>query len=831
MAIVSLDSLSQDGRLALRGLIKRPAFAAAAVLTLGLGIGATSGMFSVVKAVVLAPLPYSRPERLVMIWSRWTDYDKTWVSDQEVIDYRHRASTLSGIAAWSVGQQNMTGDGQPLRITVGLVSVNLFDVLGTRPFMGRRFSPDEDQPNGPPVVLLSHALWRTRFGADAAVIGRKTLLDDVPVEIIGVMPPDFRLPTDFTVDAAEPSQMWRRLQMNEQLPQRGNHRYYVAALLSPGQTARSATEELRAITRRLTEEGQYDPAMQFSAFAEPLDDAVRGAVRPTMWLLMGAVSFLLLIACVNVANLLLVRGDARLRDIAVVTALGATPNRLAQQLLVEAFVLGSLGAILGLAIASASVAFLPRIAAVSRLQVAAPAIDATTILFTLALAGTTTFAFGMVPVARILKINLVESLREGGQQSTIGGARKRLRSMLVAAEVSLAVVLVIGAGLMIRSLDALSQIDLGFNPENVLTAQLALPATRYDSAERVVTAYRQILTSVRAVPGVRAAGIVRALPLATVIGDAGLDVEGFDELAGGSAKGDWQVVSDGAFEAMGMHLDRGRWFTAADRSDSQLVAVVNETMAQRYWGGRDAIGGRIRLGANKLRPWVTVVGVVGNEKHNGVTGDVKEKFYVPHDQWHMARNSRTELLRNMFLVVRTDRTPLSHAGAVRQAISAVDANLPVSNVRLMTDVVAASLTAYRLTGILLGMFAAVALTLAAVGIYGVLTYSVGRRTQEIGIRVAIGAHSTQILGMILREGLALVGTGLIVGLVVGPSGGLVAAIALTRLMRSLLYQVDPSDPVTFIIVSGMVVLIAAIASAVPALRAMHVSPLVALRTE
>jgi predicted permease len=442
------------------------------------------------------------------------------------------------------------------------------------------------------------------------------------------------------------------------------------------------------------------------------------------------------------------------------------------------------------------------------------------VAFTLVLAMLTTLLFGLAPALRTLQVNLVESLREGGQQATLGGRRQRLRGALVAAEVALAVILVIGAGLMIRTLSALGQINLGFDPDRVLTMRVSVPTARYDTPERVVTFFQQMVERVRAVPGVQQAGIVRVLPLATTIGDYGLDVEGFEESPGRNAKGDWQIVSDGAFEAMGTRLVRGRWFASSDRTDSQLVAVINETLARTYWKDGNALGGRIRVG-NMKNPWVNVIGIVADERHNGITGVVKEKFYIPHSQWHVVTGGG--IIRNVFVVAKTAGDPLAVAGAVRGEIRQLDANLPVANIRPMRDVVSTALATPRLTGFLLGAFAAIALALAAVGIYGVLSYLVSQRTHEIGIRLAVGADRSQVRVMILRHGVTLALAGIVVGLV--------GAFVLTRLMTTLLYQVQPSDPVTFAAVPLVLIVIAAIASYLPALRATRVSPVQALRMD
>ena len=815
-----MDTLGQDVRGAVRSLWNNPGFAGAALLTLALGIGATSAVYSVVKAVLLAPLPYADPDRRVLIWSRWISFDKTWLSTQEVADYRNFSRTLTDVAAWNTGQQNLTGDGEPVRVGVGFVTANAFDVLGAGPHVGRTFSAAEDRPNGPPVAVLGHPLWQAVYGGDPSIVGRTILLNDVPVEVIGIMPEGFRLPTDFTRDAAEPTQLWRPLQIDEQNLNRGNHGLHGAAVLAPGESAASATAELGAITRRLSEQGEYPDAMQFTAFAVGLDEEIRGEIRPAMWLLMGAVGFLLLIACVNVANLLLVRGDARVREIAVRTAIGASPRRLVRQLVTESFVLSVLGALLGLALAAAALRILTRIDPTSLPPLSPVRLDATVVGFALVLAFATTLLFGLAPAVRTAGLNLVESLREGGQQATLGGRRQRLRGALVAAEIALAMVLVIGAGLMVRSLSALGRIDLGFDPDHVLTTRVALPAASYETPEQVIAFYQQLLERVRGLPGVEHAGVVRALPLATEIGDWGLDVDGYAAPPGQGAKGDWQIVSDEAFEAMGTELVRGRWFGSTDTTGSAPVAVINETMAWTYWPEGQAVGGRIRIGSED-NLWVTVVGIVADERHNGVTGIVKEKFYIPHSQWHVATGA--DPIRNVFLVVRAAGDPLALAGPVRSEVRALDPGLPVANSRPMSEVVSTALATPRLTGSLLGVFAGIALALAAVGIYGVLAYTVSQRTHEIGTRLAIGADRSQVLKMILGQGLTLAAVGIAVGLA--------ASFGLTRLMQSVLYEVSPVDPATFLLVAVLLLLFAAIASYLPALRATRVSPTMALRGE
>lgn len=816
---MKVNGIGQDLRGGVRGLLRAPGFAAAALVTLALGIGATSAIFTVVKAVLLAPLPYGEPDRRVMIWSRWVTFDKTWLSEQEILDYRRLATTMIAVAGWSSGQQNLTGDGLPQRVGVGNITANTFEVLGARPLLGRGITADEDRPQAPPVAVLGYPLWQSRYGGDPAIIGKRILLDDVPTEVIGVMPPGFRLPTDFTEDAAQPTELWSAVQIDEKDASRGSHGYYGAAILAPGRTAAQATDELRALTKTMTDQGLYPKPMEFSAFATSLDEEIRGGVRPAMWLLMGASACLLLIACANVANLLLVRGDARMREIAVRSAIGASTERLARQLVTESLVLAVSGAVLGLGLAWGGLRVLMALDPTSLPPLAPVRLDATVVAVTLVLSVVTTLLFGLLPALRTLRVNLVEALREGSQQATLGGARQRLRSGLVVLEVTLAVILVIGSGLMIRTLGALSRVSLGFTPDHVATMRVSLPRSRYDTPPKVVAAYQQLLTDVRALPGVTSAGLVRVLPLATTIGDWGMTVDGYVPAPGTNPQADWQIVSDGAFEAMGMRLVRGRWFTPADTTASQPVMVVNETLARTYFPEGEAIGGKIRL-SNPSEPQAVVVGIVADERHNGITAAAKTKFYVPHSQWHVLT---TRAIRDAFIVARTTGDPAGLAGPLRDAVRRLDANVPVSNVRPMTEVVSTALATPRLTGFLLGAFAAIALILAVVGLYGVLSYLVARRTHEIGIRLALGADRGQVLAMVLRYGLTLAGIGIAVGIV--------GALAASRLVRGMLYQVQPTDPLTFVLVPAALLVVAALASLLPAARAVRVSPITALRSE
>ena len=633
MPTTFFDTALQDIRFGARALRRNPAFAAIAILTLALGIGANAAIFSVVNTVLLRPLPWSEPDRAVMIWSKWTAFDKTWVATGEVVDYRRRAQTLSEVAAWGEGQVNLTGDGDPERVAAASVTANLFPTLGVGAMMGRTFSAAEDVRNGPNVVVLGHALWSRRYAADPGIVGRTIQINGDAYEVTGVMPPGFVLPTDY--QNPEPSQLWLPQQMDPASMDHGSHGLYAVGRLKPGATVEQAADELHGIAVAMTNEGLYPKQMQFDTVVLSLTDEVVGSVRRAIWLLFGAVAFLLLIACANVANLLLARAEGRQREIAVRAALGASGFRVMRQLLTESLVLTGIATAVGLALAFAGVRFVGWWNPASIPRVAEVIVDLRVLLFTAAVAVFTSLAFSLAPAVRALRVDLTDSLKDGAQGASSGGGRQRFRHALVIVEMALAVVLLVGAGLMLRSLWALQRVQLGFDPSQVLTMRLSLPQASYQTPEQVVDFYSRLLERVRAIPGVRTAGAVRALPLGSTIGDFGLRVEGFTPTPGTGAKGDWQIATPGYLEAMGERVIRGRGITADDKTDTMLVALVNEEMARRYWAGRDPIGGRFQIGGGAPnRPFVTVVGIVANVRHNGITEGVKEKFYVPHTQWH-----------------------------------------------------------------------------------------------------------------------------------------------------------------------------------------------------
>jgi predicted permease len=739
------------------------------------------------------------------------------VSPAEVEDYRTRTQAFEDVGAWSVGQVNLNGDGDPVRVGRAEVTPALFSVLGVPPALGRDFAAEDATPTGGGVAILGYPLWQGRYAGDPAVVGRSIILNGRAATVIGVMPRDFRLPTDYVQDAEEPTALWTPLLLDINV--RGIHGLHAAGRLKPGVTMVQANAELAALAETLSKEGLYPPTMEFTAFAVSATDEALSTVRQALWLVFGAVGCLLLIACANVANLLLVRAEARTRELAVRSALGADRFRLVRQLVAEGVWLAGLAATLGLAVAFGALRLLgtnglsgvPRAGDIS--------IDLPVLLFSMAVTAATLLLFSLAPALRAARVDLTESLKDGAQGATTSGGRLRLRNVLVVAETAMAVVLLVGALLMTRSLYELQRIDLGFDPSNTLTMRLALPASSYDTPEKVVGFYQRLLDDVRATPGVTVAGLIRLLPLAAPIGDWGLQVEGYIPPPGLNSPGDWQVASDGALDALGERLIAGRDLTPADTIGGQDVALINAAMAARYWPDRDPLGGRFRMGNQEQRPMITVVGVVANVTHNGITAEVKPKFYRPVGQFHRSSGNPA---RNMTLVVRTAGDPMALARPIRDRIRHIDSDLPVAAIRTMDDVVGTSVATPRLTGRVLGLFAGLALLLAGIGIYSVLSYVVNLRRQEIGIRLAIGAEPSRVRGSILAGGLRLTGTGIAVGLVL--------AALVTPFLQPLLHDVKPTDLLTFAIVASVLLVVSIVAAVVPAWRASRVDSLSALRT-
>ncbi|HSA56405.1 MAG TPA: ABC transporter permease [Gemmatimonadaceae bacterium] len=816
-----MPELSRDLRLAVRSLARRPAFCVVVILTLALGIGANSAIFSVINAVLLKPLPYREPERLAMIWSRWTNFDKTWLSAAEYLDYRAMDRQFEDVGLWTTtGEVAITGGGDaPESVNAVAMTANLLPVLGMAPLHGRTFTAEEDVPGGPAVAMLGYDLWQRRYGGDASLVGRTIEIDGSPVQVVGILPPAFRFPIEF--QSRSVAQVVQPVALNRSAPNRGNHGYYAIARLRPGVEVALVTNELRNLTRRWTEEGLYPESMRFTAFSVPLIEEVSGGVQLALKVLAAAVGLLLLLTCANVANLLLTRADNRSREVAVRAALGADRWNILRLAVTESVLLGMAGGVLGLAFAWAGLRVLVARAPTTIPRLDELAVDAWVAGFALLLSVATGVLLGLVSAGRIGRVDLAGALREGSRGQSGSVARRRGRTLLVVAEMALAVLLVIGAGLTIRSFRNLQAISPGFDARNVLTLRLSLPASRHPTAAHVVSFYEQLGNAVRQLPGVTDAGFVRLLPLASEIGDAFFEIEGRPlppNEPGRSA--DWQAATPGYFEAMRTPLVRGRLFGPEDTPDGNQVILINETLAREYFPGEDPVGQRVRF-FGQQSPWRTVVGVVGDVHHNGITRPVKRAFFAPHNQWHNSAGGTSR--RAMTLAVRATGDPRALLRPIEQAVRRLDPDLPLTQIATLEDVLAAATREQRFTtGVMTG-FAGLALVLAAVGIFGVMSYSVSQRTREIGIRLALGAGLGSVRALVIRQGL--------VPAVAGIALGVGAAALLTQYLRNLLYGVAPIDALTFTTIPVLLLVVAGGSVLIPALRASRVDPVEALRQE
>ena len=808
----------QDLRDVLRRLAAEPAFSVMAIITLALGIGANTAIFSLIKTVLIRPLPYGDPDRVIVIWNTREADSMTWLSNQEVFSYGNDARTLERLAAIYEMEANLTGGQEPERIRLSDVTTNLFDTLAVRPMLGRTFIDSDGQGGGAHVVVLAHGLWTRRFGANPDVVGQSIQINGNPYTVVGVMPESFRLPLDYRKD--RPTDAWTPFAFDTaNLGGWGDRSLIGVGRMRPGVAAESVTSELAVIAGRwiaagyVADQGDF----RFSRSAVPVQQFVTGRVRTPLLILLGTVGFVLLIAVANVANLLLARADVRGRDIAIRSALGARRGRLVRQLLAESVLLGVAGSALGLVFAYAGIRTASLLQASSLPRAEGVQLDGTVLAFTAILGIVAGLVFGLVPAVQLSRPDLTSILHDGGRSGTPSRARRTVRKALVVAQMALSVVLVLGAGLLTRTLIELTRVDVGFDAANVLTAQIQLPARDYARPEAVIAFYRALAERLEEVPGVRSAGAIRILPLTRTIGDWSIMLEGRPYSPAENPNGDFQWVTPGYFSAMGLRLVRGRFPTNADREDAQMVVVVNETMAARYWPGEDAIAKRFHLGT-KDQPWLTIVGIVGNVRHNAIVEEPRAEMYLPHAQVNRETGG---IPRGMAIVVKTDSNPLGMVDAVRRTIRNLDANLPVSEIRTMEQVTVRALSERRFMAVLLGVFATLALVLAAVGIYGTISLLVTERTQEIGIRMALGAGREMILRMVLSEAILLAAAGLAIGL----AGG----AALTRSLGNLLYGVTPHDPLTFTGVPILLLFVALIASLHPARRAAGLDPIATLR--
>jgi predicted permease len=819
-----MSTILKDLRYALRGLLRTPALSFVLITTLALGIGANTALFSVVKSVLLAPLPYQDPDQVVMLWSRWKDFpDRTWVSAPEYQNYTRVLKRVSSLALIQGFEVSITDGDQPLRVSSYSTTPNLFQTLGVSAAAGRTFAPGDAVQGSEDVVMLTHDLWQSRFAGDPGVIGRTLSINGEPQTIVGVLPQGFKLPLDYKT--ASPAQLFFPLVLppfDGVVPQLGgSHGFYAVGRLAPGATVQSANDELRQLIARMTQDGIYTKEFAFGAFVISAPDEVAGKLRTALLVLLGAVGFVLLIACANVANLLLVRAEERRREVSVRAALGASRGRLIRQFLTENLLLSVTGGALGLLLAFLGVRTLVALAPASLPRFPEVAVDAPVLMFTAMLAVLTAVLFGLLPALQGSRAELQETLKESGRANTSSARRTRVRQMLVVSQVALAVVLVTGAGLMLKSFTRLLGIDPGFDARGVLTMRLSAPAAFYPQPGDVNSFYDRLLTEVRRLPGVQHAGMVRVLPIDMEIGDSGVQVDGYVNEQGAIYNpADWQAASDGYFEAMGMKLVAGRFFTPSDRFESEQVIIINESFVKKYFAGGDALDKRVRFAFGDSVPWQRVVGVVRNVRHNGLTGEVKATFYRPQQQWPVSTGAAA---RSMSLVVRSAGDPNGLIAPIRGAITRIDPRLPLSRVQTLEHVVANALAQPRFTMVLLVVFGALALTLALVGIYGVISYVVTQRRQEMGIRMALGAEPRTVVWLALRSGVFQTACGLTLGVI--------AAALLTRSMSGLLFETGTHDPATYALVTVLGLAATTLASWIPARRAARADPLSSLRSE
>jgi putative ABC transport system permease protein len=800
-----MGTLWQDLRYAARILIKQPGFTAVAVLTIALGIGANSAIFSVVNSVLLRPLSFREPERLIKIWETFLPGGQGSVSVPNLKDWREQNDVFTQIAAYQTAGFNLKGEESPERVVGATVSANFFEVLGVPPQFGRTFQSGEDEPGKNRIVVLSHLLWQRNFGGEPGIIGEDILLGGENYQVVGVMPQFFRFPSRLT-------ELWVPLDIPPDYASRGNHFLLTFGRLKPHVSLEQAREQMVTIARRL--EQQYpDNQAGRSVKLIPLQEELVQNVRLALLVLLGAVGFVLLIACVNVANLLLARGAARRREVAIRTALGAGRGRLIRQFLTESVLLAVIGGVLGLGLGklgvnllvSLAISYLPRASEVS--------LDSRVVGFTLLLSVLTGIIFGLVPAVQSARADVQSALKDGGNAGA-SSQQNLLRSALVVAEVSAAMVLLVGAGLLIKSFLRLQQMDAGLRPENIITLGINLPQAKYSTSQAMDNFYQQLIDRVSSLPGVQAAGIINLLPLQQWGTNGDIHIEGDPPYPPGQAPlAELRVVSPDYFRALGIPLIAGRFLNARDQENSERVVLINQALARRYIPNKDPIGKRLGRGDNT---WMKIVGVVGDVRQSGLTQDARPEIYTPYAQ-------TTDFKRNVSVVVRASSEPTSLISSIRREVRNVDPNQPIYNIKSMETVISESISDRRLNMLLLGIFAAVALILAVIGIYSVMSYVVTQSTREIGIRMALGAQAADVLKLVIGNGivLALVGVGI----------GLGGAFALTRLMASMLYGVTTTDPLTFLGVAVLLMVIAALACYLPARRATKVHPMVALRCE
>jgi predicted permease len=795
-----------------RGLWRTRALSGAMILVLALGIAACAAVFSVVDAVLLRPLPYEAPDRMVTVLHR----GRNPVAPANYLDWRRDAKSFARMGAAELWSPSLTGGDKPERVPAVRVSADLLLLLGVAPTLGRLFVSDDEQPGRDRVAVLEYGFWQRRFAGNPAVVGRSITLDGEGYTVLGVMPRGFAFPPFWATGA----EVWAPLALEERATDRQGSSLRVFARLRPDATLEQARAEIAGVTSRL--EAEF-PGTNREVMVRPLLDVVVGDVRPALLVLMGAVGFVLLIACANVAHMLLARAAARRKEMSMRAALGGSRWRLVRQLLIESLILAGAAGIAAVFLARACVQVMVALSPPGLPRMESVALDGAVLAFTGVVALACGVLFGLVPAVHSTRRDLIESLREGERGSTEGGGRGNIRGLLVGSELALALVLLVGAGLMIRTFLALQSVDPGFDPRNVASLQISVAGTSAGEPPRRAAFFQQLLREVGSMPGVEAAGAINHLPLAGDVWGWPFRVEGQPEpLPGDEPAATYRVVLPGYFRTMGIPILRGRDVASGDTLEAPGVVVVNETLAKRHWPGKEAVGQRIQM-ADEHPTWATVVGVAKDSVRGRWAAPPDNEVYLPYLQVRRYLETPSSHFAYMTLVVRTAGDPAAIVPGVRRIVWSHEPNAPISDVSTMADVVATATATPRFYLVLLGVFSAIALILAAVGIYAVISYSVARRTNEIGIRMALGAAPRDVLRLVVGQGM-IVGVG-------GALAGLAGALALTRAMSSMLYGVGSDDPATFLAVLALLGTVSVVAAYWPARRATRIDPLEALRRE
>ena len=807
-----LDMARQDIRFALRTFLHAPAFTAVAVLTIALGIGATAAIFSVVNSVILRPLPYPDADRVVLVWmdNRRQSNREDYHSYPNLMDLKAQNGVLSHLAPFRENGYNLTGTGEPQRLTAGVLPAEAFAALGVQPIAGRLYTAANEVDGSDAVAILSHGLWQSAFGGDRAVIGKQIELNGRKRTVLGIMPPRFAFPSERT-------QLWLPLVVPERAKTaRSSYAFPAIGRIKPGVSLERARNEMSTIAKRL--EQQYPVNRDYGVYINPLPNHIVGpTLRTALWIMLGAVAAVLLIACANVANLLLSRAAVREREVTVRLALGASRPRLTRQLLTESLILSAIGGVAGVFLAWAGLRGLRALAPADLPRLDDVGVNLTVLLVTSAVTILTGLLFGLVPALQSSRTTLSSALREGGRGGTSGRGGQRLRRSIVGAQIALVVVLLTGAGLLIRTFVTLQRVELGFSTDRILTMSIQPTGARYGQPALAVAFYENLLQRIREIPGVIAVGTVTTMFLSATPNSGGIYAEGRpgrqDDI-----EVTYDVASSGFFQAVGARLVAGRFFDRSDRDSVPQVAVINEHMAKRYWPNATAIGKRYRFGGadtdSTQSPWITVVGVVGDMRRTGVDMPVRDEMFAPFTQ--------SPTLRGL-LVIKAAGDPMALAPRVRDVLRAIDPQVPVSAVQTMEQQLSTLIAQRRFSMTLVGAFAGLALVLAVIGAYGVTSYLVSQRTREIGVRLALGADPTKVTRLVVWEGMRVAGAGVAIGIA--------AAMLTTRMASNLLYGVSPRDPLTIVLVSLLLLGVAAIANYLPARRAARVDPLVALREE